>query len=158
MNIDFEKSFLEYNSIIIKKAKTYIPVLLFIAAALVFVIALSMNNENGTKMPTLMIAFILLVIAIIKLFVTTKSLIYQPTNEILTQRELYFEQNMKDKIVGLIEKGDINTIIAQDKNNPNLPVKLTMYTTASQSIIICRLYNFVPYTYEAITDYKVIKK
>ena len=67
MNTEIEKNILENNNIISKRRKPIIALLLFVASIVSFAIALSMNNENGAKMPMLLIAFTLLVIGIIKL-------------------------------------------------------------------------------------------
>ena len=158
MNTEFEKSFLENNDIIVKREIPYISISLFAASIILFAVGLGMGNENGAKMPTLMIAAIIAAIGIIKLFVTTKSLIYRPTKEPLTKRELFFEQSMRESVVGMVERGETGTLVAKDRRSHNLPIKVTMYATASYSIAICRAYNFVPYTFEAITEYKVTKK
>ncbi len=158
MNTDFDKLFLENNNIILKRKFPYIPLFLFVTTIVLLAIALGMGVENSAKMPTLMIAFILATIGIIKLFITSKSLIYQPTNEKLTKRELFFELSMKELVSNMVEKEDIDYLLSKDRMNDNLPIKVTLHATASKSIIICRAYHFVPYSYEPITEYKIIKK
>lgn len=46
--------------------------------------------------------------------------------------------------------------MSKAKDKENLPIKVSIYTTDSHSITICRAYQFVPYNYEAITEYLVI--
>lgn len=53
---------------------------------------------------------------------------------------------------------DLDYLMTKDRMNDNLPIKVTIYATPSNSIAICRAYHFVPYSYEPITEYKVIKK
>lgn len=158
MNTDFDKLFLENNNIILKRNFPYISISLLVAANVLLAIALGMGVENNAKMPILMIAFILATIGIIKLFITSKSLIYQPTNEKLRKRELFFELSMKEPVTKMVEKEDIDYLQSKDRMNDNLPIKVTLYATASKSIIICRAYHFIPYSYEPITEYKIIKK
>ena len=157
MNTDIEKNILD-NNIISKRRKPIIALLLFVASIVSFAIALSMNNENGAKMPMLLIACILLVIGIIKLFIGNKIMIYALTGEQLQKRELFFEQNELDKVMNIIAKGEIATLEAKAKSSDNLPVKVKMLTTGSYSVALCRVYRFIPYTYEAVTEYMVIKK
>lgn len=158
MNTEFEKSFLENNDITIRRNFPYIPLSLLAAAAVLFAIALGMGKESSAKMPTTMIAFILAAVGIAKLFVTSKSLLYRPTNETLAKRELFFELNMRDLVKQTVEEGDLDYLMTKDRMNDNLPIKVTIYATPSNSIAICRAYHFVPYSYEPITEYKVIKK
>ena len=117
-----------------------------------------MNNENESKMPLLLIAFTLLVICIVKFFLSDKEMIYVPSGEKLNKYELFFEQSDKNKVIELIEKGEIAALKSKAKNSENLPIKVDMFTTVSQSITIVQASQFVPYNYEAITEYKVIKK
>ena len=158
MNKIFDKTFLENNGITTKKSTPFIPLLIFATSAVSFGIAFGMSEENGAKMPTLMIAFILAVIGIIKIFAGGKKLIYNPTGEEITKRELFFELRMKESVIGMVEKGDIAALEAKEIKNDNLPVKVELYSTASHSIVICRAYHFVPYTYEPLTENKIFKK
>ena len=158
MNTEIEKNILDNNNIISKRRKPIIALLLFVASIASFAIALSMNNENGAKMPMLLIAFVLLVIGVIKSFTGDKELIYATTGEKLQEHELFFEQNELDKVINMTTKGDIATLMAKAKSSDSLPVKVNMLATESYSIALCRVYRFIPYTYEAVTEYMVIKK
>lgn len=158
MNTEIEKNILDNNNIISKRRKPIIALLLLAASIASFAIALGMNNENGAKMPMLLIAFVLLVIGIIKSFTGGKKLIYATTGEKLQEHELFFEQNELDKVINMTTKGDIATLMAKAKRSDSLPVKVDMLATESYSIALCRIYRFIPYTYEAVTEYMVIKK
>ena len=158
MNTEIEKNILDNNNIISKRRKPIIALLLFAASIASFAIALSMNNENEGKMPMLLIAFVLLIIGIIKSFMGDKTLIYTLTGEELKERELFFEQNELDKVINIIIKGDISALEVKAKSSESLPVKVDMLATESYSIALCRVYRFIPYTYEAVTEYMVIKK
>ena len=158
MNIEIEKNILDNNNIVSKRKKPIIALLLFAISIASFAIALSMNNENGAKMPMLLIAFVLLVIGVIKSFMGDKTLIYTLTGEELKERELFFEQNELDKVINIIIKGDISALEVKAKSSESLPVKVNMLTTDSYSITLCRVYRFIPYTYEAVTECTVIKK
>ena len=89
MNTEIEKNILDNNNIISKRRKPIIALLLFAASIASFAIALSMNNENGAKMPILLIAFVLMVIGVIKSFTGDKELIYATTGEKLQEHELF---------------------------------------------------------------------
>ena len=88
----------------------------------------------------------------------SKDLIYATTGEKLQEHELFFEQNELDKVINMTSKGDIATLMAKAKSSDSLPVKVDMLATESYSIALCRVYRFIPYTYEAVTEYMVIKK
>ena len=158
MNIEIDKTVLDNNSVVVKRSTPIIPLLLFATAIASFAVALSLNDENGAKMPTLLISFVLVVIGVIKFFVADKSLIYSPTGEILKRHELFFEQKDKENIASLLAKQDMAGIMAKAKSSDNLPIKVDIYTTDSHSITLCRAYQFVPYNFEPITEYQVIKK
>ena len=158
MNTEIDKIVLACNNIISKRRTPIIPLLLFAASTFSFSTALGMNNENESKMPLLLIAFTLLVICIVKFFLSDKEMIYVPSGEKLNKYELFFEQSDKNRVIELIEKGEIAALKSKAKNSENLPIKVDMFTTVSQSITIVQASQFVPYNYEAITEYKVIKK
>ena len=158
MNKEIEKNILEEKEITSRKATPLIPLLILAAACISFAIALGMESDNSSKMPILLIAIILVILAAIKQFSSARSMIYKPTGETFIKKELFYELNNKEKILALIDKEDIATLHAKAKSNENLPIKVVIYTTASKSIAICRAYQFVPYTYEAITGFTVIRK
>lgn len=158
MNTEIEKSILENNNIVTKRKKPVIALLLFVAAAITLVMGIVMSDENTAKMPILLIGFTLAVIGIVKLFVTEKVMIYTPTGETIETSELYFEQKEKENVARDVNNGNWPALMEKAKSSNNLPVMATVHKTASHSIVICRAYQFVPYTYEAMTEYVVIRK
>lgn len=96
MNSEIDKNILSNNNIKSKRGTPIIPLILFATAIASFVIALSMKDENGAKMPTLIIALTLAVIGIVKFFISDILYIYTPTGEIIKKHELFFEQKERE--------------------------------------------------------------
>lgn len=158
MNTEIDKSILENNNIVTRKKKPIIALLLFAAAVVTLAMGIAMSDENTAKMPILLIGFILVVIGVVKLYVTEKTMIYTPTGETIEANTLFFEQKDKENVVRDVNNSQWAALMERAKSNNNLPVMATVHKTASHSIVICRAYQFVPYTYEAMTEYVVIRK
>ena len=58
----------------------------------------------------------------------------------------------------MLEKGEFTKLKSEAKERNSMPIKVEMYETASGSIVLYRVYNFIPYIYEPLTDYIVYKK
>lgn len=116
------------------------------------------SNENEAKMPIAMLAFVLMVIGLALMMKSNTFLIYSATGERLKEYTLFYQNNQKEIALELLQRGDLAGAITLAKENSNGAIKAELHTTPSHSIAIYRLYKFVPYLYEPIGEYIVIKK
>ena len=58
----------------------------------------------------------------------------------------------------MLRNGEFNRLRAQAKEGNTQPVKAELYTTPSGNIAIYRVYHFVPYSFEPVTEYEVYRK
>ncbi|MBQ8695589.1 MAG: hypothetical protein IJ513_08115 [Bacteroidaceae bacterium] len=158
MKTEIEKEILAENNISAKKEKPIVSIFVFVAAAISFALAFFLDENNESQMPLYLIGAILLAAGIVKLFISSSELVYTPTGEKLSKRELYFEQREKNEVLSQLEKGDLKALAKAGKNNDNLPIRLSIMATESNSIALYRLYQFIPYTFEPISELKIIKK
>ncbi len=158
MKTAIEKEILAENNISEKKEKPIVSIFVFVAAAASFALAFFLDEKNESQMPLYLIGAILLAAGIVKLFIGSSELVYTPTGEKLSKRELYFELREKNEVMSLLEKGDIKALTKAGKNSDNLPIRLSIMATDSNSIALYRFYQFIPYTFEPISELKIIRK
>lgn len=158
MNTEIEKQILESNNITVKKKSPVTAIAILLAAIAAAVIATFLDDTSDMKMPAILLSFTLGIIAVTN-FVTRKGyMVYAPTGEELKEYKIFFESREREKVLSLLEKEKFNEVIVYEKNDTNLPIKVELSTTPSNSIAIYRVYNFVPYAYEPITETIVCKK
>lgn len=158
MNTEINKEILERNNIAVKSRMTVWPFALLAVAAAAFGIAFALDNAREAKMPVLFAAIILTIFGITKLFTLPKVLFHITSEETFTENTLYFESEKKNSVLAMLEKGEFTKLKSEAKERNSMPIKVEMYETASGSIVLYRVYNFIPYTYEPVTDYIVYKK
>ena len=158
MNTEINKEILERNNIAVKSRMTVWPFALLAIAAAAFGIAFSLDNASEAKMPVLFAAIILTIFGIVKLFTLPKVLFHIASEETFAENTLYFESEKKNSVLAMLEKGEFTKLKSEANDRNSMPIKVEMYETASGSIVLYRVYNFIPYTYEPLTDYIVYKK
>ena len=158
MNTEIDKTILESNNIAVKNKMTAWPFALLAAAAVAFGITFALDNSSEAKMPIIFAGIILTIFGITKLFTLPKVLFHITSEETLYENIMYFESEKKSSVLAMLEKGEFTKLKSQAKEKNSLPIKVEMYETASGSIVLYRVYNFIPYTYEPITDYLIFKK
>lgn len=158
MKTEIDKETLAENNISARREKPIVSVFVFIAAAISFALALFLDENNESRMPLYLIGAILFAAGIVKLFISSQELVYNPTKEKLHKKDIYFEQRQKNEVISLLEKEELKALEREGKSNENLPVRLTVLATESNSIALCRLYQFIPYTFEPISEIKIIRK
>ena len=158
MNTEINKEILERNNIAVKSRMTVWPFALLAIAAAAFGIAFGLDNASEAKMPVLFAAIILTIFGIVKLFTLPKVLFHIASEETFAENTLYFESEKKNSVLAMLEKGEFTKLKSEAKDRNSMPIKVEMYETASGSIVLYRVYNFIPYTYEPVTDYIVYKK
>ena len=109
-------------------------------------------------MPFFLAGTIFAIFGIIKMLTLPKILFYTTGEEPLMESTLYFEGIKRDCILALLDKGEFSKLKSMAKQNSNLPIKVEMHETVSGSIVAYRVYSFIPYTYEPITDFLIYKK
>lgn len=157
MKKEIEKSILQKHNLSERKQTSFLPIALLVIAAIVFALSLCIGDDS-TKMPIMFIAIIIGIFGLAKMFMTPKVLVYDATNEILNEEELYFDSCDKNNVMQLLSTGDIKHLRAVAKENGNHPLLVEIHTGASESVILYRVYHYIPYTYEPLTEYEIYKK
>lgn len=157
MKKEIEKSILQKHNLSERKQTSFLPIALLVIAAIVFALSLCIGDDS-TKMPIMFIAIIIGIFGLAKMFITPKVLVYDATNEILNEEELYFDSCDKNNVMQLLSTGDIKHLRVLAKENGNHPLLVEIHTGASESVILYRVYHYIPYTYEPLTEYEIYKK
>lgn len=157
MKKEIEKSILQKHNLSERKQTSFLPIALLVIAAIVFALSLCIGDDS-TKMPIMFIAIIIGIFGLTKMFMTPKVLVYDATNEILNEEELYFDSCDKNNVMQLLSSGDIKHLRAVAKENCNHPLLVEIHTGASESVILYKVYHYIPYTYEPLTEYEIYKK
>lgn len=158
MKNEIDKTVLEKNNITLKKKTSTIPIALLTFAAIVLAGGLCIDNGSNAKMPVLLLAVVTAVFGVAKIFNMPTVLVYEPHNEVMIEEELFFETKEKNNVTDLLRNGEFTRLRSQAKDNNNHPLKVELHTTPSGSIALFRVYHFVPYAFEPVTEYEVYKK
>lgn len=158
MKNEIDKKVLQENNITAKKKTSIAPIAILVCAALILAGGLCIDNSSDAKMPVLLVAIVTAVFGVAKIFNMPTVLVYEPHNEILNEEELFFDIKEKNSVIDLLRNGELTKLRTQAKDNNNHPLKVELHTTQSGSIAIYRVYHFVPYTFEPLTGYEVLKK
>ena len=158
MKNEIDKNILNRNNITIKKGFNRRAVTLTIFAVATIIVSTLINDTSEAKMPIMLLGITLLITGITWIIKRETTLIYKPTDEVLEEKILFLEGNMGNIVTELLKKGDINGVIERSKEDGNGTIKVEICMAPSESIIIYRIYQYVPYMFEPITEYKVIKK
>ena len=158
MKNEIDKSILERNNITIKKGFNKKAVALIMLAAAITVTATLMSDTSEAKMPILLLGITLLITGITWMTKRETTLIYRPTGETMEEKILFLEGNMGDITAELLKKGDINGVVERSREDGNGTIKVEICMAPSESIAIYRIYKYVPYMFEPLTEYQVLKK
>ena len=158
MNTEIEKQILDSNNITVKKKTPITAVTILLAAVATAVAATFFDDASDIRTSAILLSYTLGIIAVISFVTRKRYMVYATTGEMLGEYKIFFKTQEREKVLSLLEKGKFNEVIVYEKNDTNLPIKVEIYTTPSNSITIYRVYNFVPYTYEPITEFIVCQK
>ena len=158
MKNEIDKSILERNNITIKKGFNKKAVALIMMAAAITVTATLMSDTSDAKMPILLLGITLLITGITWMTKRETTLIYRPTGETMEEKILFLEGNMGDITAELLKKGDIDGVVERSREDGNGTIKVEICMAPSESIAIYRIYKYVPYMFEPLTEYQVLKK
>ena len=158
MKENIEKNVLNENNITIKKKTSIVPIAILVAAAIILSAGLCIDNSSDMKMPVLLVAFVTAIFGVAKIFNMPTVLVHEEHNEILNEEELFFDIKEKNEVIELLRKGEFSKLRSLAKDNSNYPLKAELYATPSGNIALFRVYHFVPYSFEPLTEYEVYKK
>ena len=158
MDTELNKGLLEANQIKTSKKTPVTSFIAFVAAIAVIGVSLCFENGSDFKMPLIFISTMLFIYGIAKFFSTDKIYIHTPSEEEMKMQILYFDSKEKYSIIDMLRKGETDKIKEKGSDNCDLPVKVELYSTDSGSIALYRVYNYIPYTFEPMTEYEVVKK
>ena len=158
MNIEIDNRILENNNIVLRKKVNALPFALLLLAAVTLGVTLGLDNTNEGKMPLIFLGSVQLILGVIKLFAMPKVLFYTTNEEEFSEEFLFFDSNERSTVLEMLDKGEFTKLKSKAHTSRNLPIKVELHSTPSESIVIYRVYNFIPYIYEPITEYKIRKK
>ncbi len=158
MKNEISKDFLKANNISLKKKTSALPMALLVIAVLVLAGGLCIDNSSDAKMPVLLLAVILAVFGIAKILNMPTVLVSEPHNEILREEELFFDLKEKSNVIAMLRNGELKKLRAEAKESPNYPLKAKVFSNQQGSIAVFRVYHFVPYTFEPLTDFEIYQK
>ena len=117
-----------------------------------------LSGNDDKRMPLLLIAFLLVVIGVVKIFLGGRRYVYNKSNEIMNEEVLYFEQTQKDVVENRLQNGEFAHLRNSAINNFNLSLMVELYTTKSGSVAMYRIYKYIPYEFEPIGEMQFYQK
>lgn len=158
MKNEINKEFLEANNISLKKKTSLLPLVLLVIAALAFAGGLCIDNNSEAKMPVLLLAVIMVVFGVAKILNMPSVLVSELHNEILKEEELYFDLKDKNNVIAMLRNGELKRLRAEAKESANYPLKAVVFSNQNGTIALFRVFHFVPYTFEPVTEFEIYKK
>lgn len=158
MKKEISKDFLEANNISLKKKTSLLPLALLVIAALTLAGGLCIDNSSEAKMPVLLLAVVLAIFGIAKILNKPTVLVSEHHNEILREEELYFDLKDKNAVISMLRNGELRKLRAEAKESANYPLKVALFANQQGTIAVFRVFHFVPYTFEPVTDFEIYKK
>lgn len=117
----------------------------------VFFSAFQLHDMTSSLSMLLMVTgTVALLWGIFRLFWKSKQLFYAPTGSITKENALYFDVKDKDKIVSLLEE-ETFPIAEHIKSVASGNLRLDVLCSQDSKFVAAQLYQFVPYTYDAVT-------
>lgn len=158
MKNEINKEILKENNLTFKKKSSATPFILFAVSAATFIGCIFIDNGNDAKMPLLLIASVIAVFGIAKIINLPNVLVMGEKKEELREEELYFDLKEKNHVLETLRSGSLSKLRAEAKDNSNYPLKARVFSNEKGDFIMFRIYHFVPYTFEPVTEFEVYKK
>ena len=95
---------------------------------------------------------------IAKIFNMPMVIVDESHNEILREEELYFNLKDKSSVTEMLRRGEITKLRTVAMDSVNYPLKVELYTNQAGTIALYRVYHFIPYTYEPVTDFEIYRE
>lgn len=158
MNTEPDKSFLKEHNISTRRIFPYSSLVCIVAGVILFATQIMLSGNDDKRMPLLLIAFLLVVIGVVKIFLGGRRYVYNKSNEIMNEEVLYFEQTQKDVVENRLQNGEFAHLRNSAINNFNLSLMVELYTTKSGSVAMYRIYKYIPYEFEPIGEMQFYQK
>ena len=158
MKNEINNEILTANNLSLKKKTSIMPIAILVVAAFAFAGGICIENSSEAKMPVLLLAVVLGIFGIAKIFNMPMVLVDESHNEILREEELYFNLKEKSSVIDMLRNGELTKLRTVAMDSANYPLRVELYTNQAGSIALYRVYHFVPYTYEPITEFEVYRK
>lgn len=158
MKNEINKDILKANNLSLKKKTSVIPIAILVVAALTLVVGICIENSSDIKMPVLLLAVVLGIFGIAKIFNMPMVIVDESHNEILREEELYFNLKDKSSVTEMLRRGEITKLRTVAMDSVNYPLKVELYTNQAGTIALYRVYHFIPYTYEPVTDFEIYRE
>lgn len=142
------------SSIIESKSAINPQSLLWTLIAVVLFVIYSQQENKETTLGMIQIALVLVcaVMAIVKMFIGNKKLIYQPTGSIVDKQSYYFNNTLNDDILQCLKEGNTARIKAL-KNDSAGGLIVELIESRDKAFTAARLLKYEPHGYEARTNW-----
>lgn len=158
METEINKELLAANQITINKKVSALSFVIFVAAVLVLAMSFCINSESSLKMPLIFLAILLFAYGGGKFLSARKTYVHLLSDEELKKQVLYFDSKEKNNVMEMLRNGEIEKIINKGSANCDLPIMVELYATDSRNIAIYRVFAYIPYTFEPLTEYEIFKR
>lgn len=131
-------------------SKTLLALGLVILGICAFPLTLLFPDDSILDMAMLVIGVVLILYGCFSLFWKSQMMIYRPTGSRVAERSMYFDLKHKGALLNMIENGKFpQEEIPQSATSGGL--RLDVLYSLDHKLIGVQLFEFVPYTYTALT-------
>ena len=136
-------------SVVANKKSISTAIVLFAVAIAVFVMANKMSDFAYIGM--ILLGIVLSIIAFIK-FVNGRDYVYLPTRSKLSKKTLFFNISDTSAIRNILDTGDYRKLKKHYSASNSGGAKLDVIVSEDKTYAAYRLYVYVPYDYEPVTE------
>ncbi|MDO4164101.1 MAG: hypothetical protein Q4D56_06905 [Bacteroides sp.] len=135
-------------------SKLLISLAMILAGLVVFISVFRQEDASSTvSMALMVLGTALLLFGVFRLFWKSKVLVYLPTGSTTSVSSLYFDQGQLKTLTDMVERGALNGN-AGIKREASGNVRLDVMASQDGKFAAVQLFQFVPYTYTAVTSVK----
>lgn len=158
MNKEPNKTFLKEHNISTRRNFPYTSLACIAAGAILFTTQLLLSGNEENKMPLLLIAILLVMIGIVKIFCSGQKYVYDKSNETMNEEILYFEYTQKEVVENRLQNGEFALLRNAASNNLSLSLMVELYATKSGNAAMYRIYRYIPYEFEPLDEMQFYQK
>lgn len=105
------------------------------------------DSASSTYMAMMTLGVILTLVYIIKLFWSSKEIVYVPTKSPIKNYSVYFKTGDIDSLMSAIQSGNIEKLNHSiDANKAGL--RMDVVVSKDQNFAACQLYRYIPHNYQ----------
>lgn len=152
------KDFLAQNDITVKNSISITAIAMLICGLASCIYAITAATGSEYEMPILFVSFTLTVAGIAIFFIRKQVYINNGTGETFNEETIYFHESDKEMVMENLKNGNFAELVKLARNNSTLALRVELFYTKNEEVGMYRISNYIPHTYQPITEFVLYRK